>query len=296
MSKLRTLPLKSLKAFHPKQNRQHSVQWNYSGAVSSIKLSRLRLKKIQQKDINMADKEVVFTDSTTFNEKDMESQGRDSVAAFEETPLLPKSGKAERNTSILSDATFDVDEIENRMSDLTDEQEESNCGQADVDPTFHLGNQRVSAMNVHVSPRRTPSFDDFGDVYEQVPTQLKKNRKLVIDSNLYLKEKGKLYLAQYSFYKNRNETKYAMTIQSDIYAQILNEVNSAHTVPCGLYFCCHGGDGAHTGVSHDDFVDIKLAWIIVIFVFAILLTIEITVPWPEDDGVIGDDIFSAATP
>jgi len=85
-----------------------------------------------------------------------------------------------------------------------------------------------------------------------------------------------------------------MTVQSDIYTRILDEVNEARTVPCGLYFCCHGGDGAHTGVSHDDYVDIKLAWIIVAFLFAILLMIEFTVPWPDDDGVIGDDIFSAA--
>ena len=235
----------------------------------------------------MADKEILvsFTSSTNFNDEDLENKKRG--AAREETPLLPKTRTAERNLSVSSVATYDADEIESRMSDLSDQQEEasqsplpkpSNDRQDALDKGFHLGNKRVSAMNVQVSPRRTRSYDDFGGVYEQVPTQLKDNRKLVMDSNLFAKEKGKLYLAQYSFYKNRNETKYAMTFQSDIYAHILNEVNQAHNVPCGLYFCCHGGDGAHTGVSHKDYVDIKLAWVIVAFVFAALLTVEFALP------------------
>ena len=45
------------------------------------------------------------------------------------------------------------------------------------------------------------------------------------------------------------------------YRRVLAEVNDSQEVPCGLYFCCHGGDGAHTGVSHDDRVDIRLAWV-----------------------------------
>jgi hypothetical protein len=47
------------------------------------------------------------------------------------------------------------------------------------------------------------------------------------------------------------------------------------------------------GVSHDDYVDIKLAWFVLAFVFAALIIVELTFPWPEnyDDGVT-DDIFS----
>jgi hypothetical protein len=47
------------------------------------------------------------------------------------------------------------------------------------------------------------------------------------------------------------------------------------------------------GVSHDDYVDIKLAWFVLASVFAMLLIVELTFSWPEnyDDGVT-DDIFS----
>ena len=47
------------------------------------------------------------------------------------------------------------------------------------------------------------------------------------------------------------------------------------------------------GVSHDDYVDIRLAWFVLAFVFALLIVVELTFSWPEnyDDGVT-DDIFS----
>ena len=97
--------------------------------------------------------------------------------------------------------------------------------------------------NVLVSPRQTRFFEAFEDVYKQVPSQIKDNRKLVIDLNLLKNEKGKLYLVEQSFYKSQNETKYAITRQSGVYEQIMCEVNSLITSPCELYFCCHGGDG-----------------------------------------------------
>lgn len=30
-----------------------------------------------------------------------------------------------------------------------------------------------------------------------------------------------------------------------------------------MYFCCQGGDGAHTGHAHSDFVNIGVAWFFV---------------------------------
>ena len=47
------------------------------------------------------------------------------------------------------------------------------------------------------------------------------------------------------------------------------------------------------GVSHDDYVDIRLAWFVLAFVFALLIVVELTFSWPEnyDEGVT-DDIFS----
>lgn len=90
------------------------------------------------------------------------------------------------------------------------------------------------------------------------------------------------------FYNKEEKPQYALTVNSDIYQKILAEVNDAHRVPCGLYFCCHGGDAAHTGVSHDDYVDIRLAWALVFIIFGVLLFLSATVPWPVNDN---DDFF-----
>jgi hypothetical protein len=184
--------------------------------------------------------------------------------------------------------SIDDAELEKRLSELSSE-------------SFHLGGttttacgKRVSiAANVMVQERRTSSFMAHGDEYELVPTKIKNNVRLVEDNNLDSGRGGRLYLASYSLYKNCHDMKYALTIKPDIYRNILREIDDAYTTPCGLYFCCHGGDGAHTGVSHDDYVDIKLAWFVLAFVFAVLLIVELTFPWPEsyDDGVT-DDIFS----
>ena len=55
-----------------------------------------------------------------------------------------------------------------------------------------------------------------------------------------------------------------------------------------LYFCCHGGDAAHVGVSHDDYVDIRLAWFLVFVLFSVLIILSVSVPWPTNDN---DDFF-----
>lgn len=178
--------------------------------------------------------------------------------------------------SIRSNASYDLLEIENKNQESTMDIDDAMTDPSDKN--FHLGDQSVSTLNVHVSPRRTCSFQEFGDVYEHVPTKLKPNRKLVIDLNLHPTEKGKLYLAEQSFYRNQSDTKYAMTIHPDIYQNVMEEVHDAHTVPCGLYFCCHGGDGAHTGVSHDDYVDIRLAWAVVSVLFVTIWAVEIGIP------------------
>jgi hypothetical protein len=268
----------------------------------------------------MADKKnllVSFTESTNFLvEVEEEEEQVDMDIIDEETPLIFNG----RENSINSDTTFSIEDIENRLSDLSDENptsSEKGSSSADnspqksdddgsrnrinsdddpsldpsLDPSFHLGNKRVSARNIMASPRRTSSFQDFGEVYEMVPTQLKDNVKLVTDINLYDHEQGKMYFAEYSLYKNSHIPKYALTVQSSIYRQIWDEVNEAYSVPCGLYFCCHGGDGAHTGVSHDDYVDIKLAWFILVLVFGALISVEVALPWPESYGV-SDDTFS----
>lgn len=154
--------------------------------------------------------------------------------------------------------------------------------------SFHLGMKRVNASNIWTSQRFTESFAEFGGDYELVPTELEDNVKLVADPNLEPKEKGTLYYAEDAFYNKNEKPLYALTVNTDIYSSILAEVSDAKSVPCGLYFCCHGGDGAHTGVSHDDYVDIRMAWFLVILIFAIMLFLSVSVPWPTNDN---DDFF-----
>lgn len=154
--------------------------------------------------------------------------------------------------------------------------------------SFHLGMKRVNASNIWTSVRCTESFAEHGDEYQRVPTQLIDNVKLVADPNLDRKEKGTLYFAEDVFYNKHEKPLYALTMSEDVYRYILAEVADAQNIPCGLYFCCHGGDGAHTGVSHDDYVDIRMAWVLIIIIVAIMIFISAAVPWPFNDT---DDFF-----
>ena len=170
---------------------------------------------------------------------------------------------SDHNYDDMSSCTYDSDDIEARFSDISGK-------------SFHLGDHtRMSINNILVNQRRTDSFAQYGEDYQLVPTQLKKNVRVVEDMNMDYGGRGRLYLASYSFFDNNHETKYALTIQPNIYKQLFTEVHDAYNVPCGLFFCCHGGDGAHTGVSHNDFVDIKLAWVVFIFVIGCLLGLEL---------------------
>ena len=150
--------------------------------------------------------------------------------------------------------------------------------------SFHLGGAtKVNAANVWTSVRRTPSFHEHGQEYEKVPTQLVENVKLVVDPNLDPNDRGELFYSEDAVYDNKVAPEYALTVPSDIYQRIFDEVNDASSIPCGLYFCCHGSDGAHTGVSHDDYVDITIAWCSVAFVFFTMLILSAVVP--TGDGI-----------
>eukprot|EP00980_Cylindrotheca_fusiformis_P031519 scaffold26496_cov113-Cylindrotheca_fusiformis.AAC.2 len=128
----------------------------------------------------------------------------------------------------------------------------------DVEKSFHLGNKKLNRNNVLASMRLTESFQDHGGEYDLVPSLLEDNVVLVVDSNLSKHDRGRLYLAESGFYNTNENLRYAITVNDDIYARIIKEVNDSHKVPCGLYFCCHGGEGAD---SHTDHVDIEFAWI-----------------------------------
>jgi hypothetical protein len=43
-----------------------------------------------------------------------------------------------------------------------------------------------------------------------------------------------------------------------------------------------GGDGAHTGVAHEDFVDIRVAYIIVFVLFFLIIFLVMVLPNPVD--------------
>lgn len=187
----------------------------------------------------------------------------------EEEMKISLNGTCKPAGASISDEEYDDDESDTGTSDS----EES---VAFSSKSFHLGEStRMSVRNIMVQERRTSSFLEYGDEYELVPTQLKNNVRLVEDMKMYDGSRGRLYLAQYSFFNNGQETKYALTVHPGIYQQIMSEVNDAYSVPCGLFFCCHGGDGAHTGVSHNDYVDIKLAWGIFVFIIGCIIVIEV---------------------
>jgi hypothetical protein len=135
--------------------------------------------------------------------------------------------------------------------------------------SFHLLGKatKLGTSNVLTSMRATQSFIDYGDEYDKVPSLLKENVALALDPNLNSRDKGHLYMAESTFFKTSEEPHYALTVNCDIYQRILNEISEAKNVPCGLYFCCHGGDDAQTGISHADFVDIRLAWMMLAGIF-----------------------------
>ena len=105
--------------------------------------------------------------------------------------------------------------------------------------------------------QRQPSLVDQ---CAMVPSELEETTQLVTDPTLEPNEPGALYLSEDAYYNAAVTPRYALTVHPSLYCAVLGEWNDAYTVPCGLYFCCHGGDGAHTGVSHDDYVDIRIAW------------------------------------
>lgn len=207
-----------------------------------------------------------------------------------------------RSSSITNDsaATTSYGSEADDLFEMNEEDDEDNIGSSDDDDeaaaaaidSFHLGKTRdINSSNIWASVRRTSSFHDHGDEYKLVPSQLKDNVKLCVDLNLHHKQQGRLYFDEAAFYNNHQPSKYAMTIKGDIFRMIIQEVEQAYSAPCGLYFCCHGGDAAHTGVSHDDYVDIRLAWAVVVVLTTAIVAISVTVPWPNSD-TYDDDVFN----
>lgn len=147
-------------------------------------------------------------------------------------------------------------------------------------------NHRYSLLTENMMTRIRTTADKFQ--LETVPSEVKNNIKLVTDPNLEEFETGSVYINEASLYVPGVEPEYALTVNTDIYARILREVNDSFDVPCGLYFCCHGGDGAHTGVApHHDHVDIRLAYVILGLVLGGMMMFEMITP-DIDDAFYGD--------
>lgn len=134
--------------------------------------------------------------------------------------------------------------------------------------------------------RGTRSIREYEAHLRMVPSHLPDNVRLFTNSSLESPKAGLLYMQEHCFYK-RGKTEYALSVNHDIYRQMMTEVNDANRIPLSLYFCCHGGDGAHSGVVHGDFVDIRVAVCILGVLFIIFLLLVFCIPWPEG----GDDDF-----
>lgn len=148
--------------------------------------------------------------------------------------------------------------------------------------SIHFRSQRMSRRestrgNLFTTTR---SILEESDEVRETPTLLKDNVRLFTTEQIGME--GLLYMRADTFYNSEVEPEYALSISPNIYSKMVSEVNSAYSMPLGTYFCCHGGDGAHSGVAHEDFVDIGVAYILVGIFFLIILVITLTFPTPPD--------------
>ena len=116
-----------------------------------------------------------------------------------------------------------------------------------------------------------------------VPSLLEENTRLICDPNIQEGESGKLYMAEKCFYDVECTPEYALTVHPDIYLRVLREINDSKSFPCGFYFCCHGGDSAHSGTSHEDYVDIRFAILLVSLLMALMIFITYIVPVVDNE-------------
>lgn len=125
--------------------------------------------------------------------------------------------------------------------------------------------------------------DDRESKYRVIPSLTEARVALVCDSNLTRRDQGTLYYDETSFYNVDVVPRFVVTVNPYIFQNIMREVWHSTTVPCGMYFCCQGGDGAHTGEAHEDFVSIELAYLAVGLVFLFMLVLSI-MPGDEEWG------------
>ena len=125
------------------------------------------------------------------------------------------------------------------------------------------------------SPSGTYDIMQDGSKYKVIPTLTEERFALVCDANLTKRDNGGLYYDESAFYNDQAVPYFVVTVNPYIYQNIMSEVWHSTTVPCGMYFCCQGGDGAHTGEAHEDFVSIHLAYAAVGLVFLVMFVVAL---------------------
>lgn len=140
------------------------------------------------------------------------------------------------------------------------------------------GFSMVSPSNMLISIRDLEFIHESAKEYDLVPSMEGENIALVPDENLLYTNSnaGQLYYSEKSFYNKANPPEYVITCSPYIYRHVLSELDQSKSVPCGLYFCCQGGEfGAHVGSSHDeDVVDIRLAYVLLALFFLSMIILS----------------------
>ena len=175
----------------------------------------------------------------------------------------------------------------NRDADSDSDDDSEDGGMASFRDSKNLMNAitKLNANNVWVSTRhvaggllRTES-GHWNEDYKMIPSLLQENVALVCDTNLYRRDKGRLYYDETAFYNAEAVPYFCITVNPYIFQNMMQEVALSTRVPCGMYFCCQGGDAAHTGGS-EDYVSIRLAWFLVALLF---IAIWIAAAMPGDE-------------
>ena len=123
---------------------------------------------------------------------------------------------------------------------------------------------KINPSNVMLSVRPPLLIrrQSLAEQFAMVPSELKESMQLVVDEALDPDDMGALFYSEEAYYNVEVEPSYVITIHPELYSKMFDEVLQASEVPCGMYWCCHGGDRAHTGSSHEDYVDISIAWLV----------------------------------
>jgi len=152
-------------------------------------------------------------------------------------------------------------EVEGRQKELLPD---SSPGPFVIFPTHHTDygtlsspDSAIEEVNMMKSSHKYSSSDRIDTKY--LPTYIEDNVTLVTDGRLERGKPGKLYVDEESLNAISRTPEYVLSVHPDAYDRVVNGIDEA---PYGLYSCLHGKDSA-SGTSHDDYVDIRVAVLLV---------------------------------